>query len=446
MPHSGNIIIGSGGANTIQDDAGTTQRDLISTHNEFALLQAMSPEDRKQYLQDNQAFLEKAGIAHYSPLAQSMLTYDNLIEKAAAIGLKPGDLEDAGFVQEIQDARTHNTQRLQSVVQRLSDESKLSVDNQDFFHKNASLTKSATKDDRAEYGFALAKMGIPAFATKGIASHLDGDVLAAANPKKFQGSSGDDYKYIKGHTQVHDAVAAAEAAYLRDNTAAAQAVHSGVVQSGLEYFSRFGAFKGENYGGVTLKDLKPGPSMDQSERNIQREAQNIARQTVNSIQNAHEKEVAAKQPEPAAVDVTRKDIKEQLGGMYKNQHLDVACDATFNNGKACVGIACSGNARDELKAEFKKRGITVHEVNSIKLKSGLQSNEGGLLIDWQQLKDTNDILPDFIKRKLSMDVSLSQAGADRKNNMEVANIQTHPEQFIPKSTEINIAIDPRTVS
>ena len=350
-------------------------RDLIATHNEFALLQAMNPEDRKAYLQDNQAFLEKAGTAHYSPLAQTMLTYDNLLEKATSIGIKPRQLEEMGFGQEMADSRAHNTKRLQSVVQRLSGEGKLSVDNQGFFHANASLKDRATTNDRVEYAVVLGKMGIPAFITKGIASHLDGDILAAADPKTFTGSPEGAYKYIKGHTH-NDAVKTAEANYLHDNPAAAQALANGVVKSGLEYFARFGVFKGESYGGITHENIKPDFGIDQSEKSLQREAQSIARHTVAALEEMHKKELA-EQNESASLNQPKQDISKQCEDMFKAGKLGVATHSEFNKGKACIGIAHSAKDYDTLKNELKNRHIPFKEVGNIQLKSGLKSNDGG---------------------------------------------------------------------
>jgi curved DNA-binding protein CbpA len=80
--------------------------DLEKLDKEFDKVVAMSPKERKEYLERNEAFLRESGIGSGSPLAQSMLTYDNLLSKAAVLGVRSDELIRMGLAADVSRAET----------------------------------------------------------------------------------------------------------------------------------------------------------------------------------------------------------------------------------------------------------------------------------------------------------------------------------------------------
>jgi hypothetical protein len=79
----------------------TVQQDIIrglgDTRAEFRRLLEMRPEARDAYLRANSEFLSRAGVAPISPLANSLLTYENLLSRAEALGMSWDTLTRIGL-------------------------------------------------------------------------------------------------------------------------------------------------------------------------------------------------------------------------------------------------------------------------------------------------------------------------------------------------------------
>lgn len=265
-------------------------QDLKDTERELQELQAMTHEQRDTYLRANEAFLKEAGISRFSPLASAFLTYDNLNEKAAAIGI--ADLKPYGLEQEVAASFKHKSEHLHEMMARLQREGKIKEDNTDFFHPTVSLTEKATPADHTEFTVTLAQLGINTLAPKGISSFLDSELMAMGDATKYKHTPEDAYRWVKGHIETDPAMALAEKQYLEAHPAAAQSVNAGLVGSGLEYFARMGIYQGENYGGANAQTLSHiSLTTDQSETTLRSNFARLARTTVQQVDaNAKKRE------------------------------------------------------------------------------------------------------------------------------------------------------------
>lgn len=376
-------------------------RDMRATDLELGMLKEMSPAERDTYLRDNENFLRDAGIAPYSPLAQSMLTYDNLIEKAASIGIPAKDLEEMGFQAEVAGARAQNTRRLEEVVTRMEKEGKLDVDDKtlNFHHLNMHLGKEATPNDRAEYEFARSKLGIPAR----LGSQVDRDILATTFGKVV----GNDI--VTTLYTERPAVKDAEAQYLKDHPAAAQCVASGLCETGLEYFSRFGAYKGDTYGGIGIKDLSVSPPMDMTENSLNQRAAEITR-TVSAKLNGARTQQLGEERKAADAKEPKQDVSDYMMQLFIQSKLGVTKN---ENGKPCVGIICEGAEREQLISELNKRNIPFKEVREITVE-GFTRNNGGLKVEWNDMRTAGaDVLPEIVKSRIGLKITTEEAGINR---------------------------------
>lgn len=122
-------------------------KERAATQQEFEKLKNMAADERRAYLETNANFLKEAGIPRHSAMSAALLTYDNIIEKAAALGQRMTQL---GLKHEADHAKVATINYEQELLGRLEKEGKIAFYKLDIAHDAVSLnrTSQATDADR----------------------------------------------------------------------------------------------------------------------------------------------------------------------------------------------------------------------------------------------------------------------------------------------------------
>lgn len=111
-------------------------KELTTVQKEFEKLAGMSSIEREAYLNTNAQFLREAGIPRHSALSGALLTYDNLVEKAASVGKT---LDQLGMKGERGNAEQATWRYKRELLGRLKEEGKIAVYELDRSHDAISL-------------------------------------------------------------------------------------------------------------------------------------------------------------------------------------------------------------------------------------------------------------------------------------------------------------------